>query len=126
MADYRPAVRAEQKIKKKETSLEIALVRNVDILAEVAAGDHPPFTVGFAAETERLEAHAREKLARKGLDMIAANPVGGENIGFGVDTNTLRVFWKDGEADLGEATKTDLAARLVALVSGRFREKHPA
>lgn len=126
VADYRPAVRAEQKIKKKETSLEIALVRNVDILAEVAAGDHPPFTVGFAAETERLEAHAREKLARKGLDMIAANPVGGENIGFGVDTNALRVFWKDGEADLGEATKTDLAARLVALVSGRFREKHPA
>ncbi len=126
VADYRPAVRAEQKIKKKETSLEIALVRNVDILAEVAAGDHPPFTVGFAAETERLEAHAREKLARKRLDMIAANPVGGENIGFGVDTNRLRVFWKDGEADLGEATKTDLAGRLVALVSGRFREKHPA
>jgi phosphopantothenoylcysteine decarboxylase/phosphopantothenate--cysteine ligase len=126
VADYRPAVRAEQKIKKKESDLEIALVRNVDILAEVAAGDHPPFTVGFAAETERLEAHAREKLARKGLDMIAANPVGGENIGFGVDTNALRVFWKDGEADLGEATKTELARRLVALVSGRFREKHPA
>jgi phosphopantothenoylcysteine decarboxylase/phosphopantothenate--cysteine ligase len=126
VADYRPAVRAEQKIKKKEGSLEIALVRNVDILAEVAAGDRPPFTVGFAAETERLEAHAREKLARKKLDMIAANPVGGENIGFGVDTNRLRVFWKDGEADLGEATKTDLAGRLVALVSGRFREKHPA
>jgi phosphopantothenoylcysteine decarboxylase/phosphopantothenate--cysteine ligase len=126
VADYRPAVRAEQKIKKKAGELEIALVRNVDILAEVAAGDHPPFTVGFAAETERLEAHAREKLARKGLDMIAANPVGGENIGFGVDTNTLRIFWKDGEADLGEATKADLAARLVALVSGRFREKHPA
>jgi len=126
VADYRPAFRAEQKIKKKESDLEIALVRNTDILAEVAAGDHPPFTVGFAAETERLEAHAREKLARKGLDMIAANPVGGENIGFGVDTNTLRVFWKDGETDLGEATKTDLAARLVALVSGRFREKHPA
>jgi phosphopantothenoylcysteine decarboxylase/phosphopantothenate--cysteine ligase len=58
--------------------------------------------------------------------MIAANPVGGENIGFGVDTNALRVFWKDGEADLGEATKTELARRLVALVSGRFREKHPA
>lgn len=126
VADYRPAVRAEQKIKKKESELAIALVRNVDILAEVAAGDLPPFTVGFAAETERLEAHAREKLARKGLDMIAANPVGGENVGFGVDTNALRVFWKDGEADLGVASKSELAGRLISLVSGRFREKHPA
>ena len=85
-----------------------------------------PFTVGFAAETEKLEAHARDKLARKSLDMIAANPVGGANLGFGVDTNALHVFWKDGERDLGEASKTELARRLVALIAERFREKHPA
>ena len=126
VADYRPAEKAGQKIKKKTRALEIALVRNVDILAEVASGDHPPFTVGFAAETEKLKFHAREKLTRKSLDMIAANPVGGPNLGFGVDTNALRVFWKDGEADLGEASKTELAQRLVALVAERFREKHPA
>jgi phosphopantothenoylcysteine decarboxylase/phosphopantothenate--cysteine ligase len=126
VSDYRPAERAEQKIKKKARSLEIALVRNADILAEVAAGEHPPFTVGFAAETEKLEAHAREKLARKSLDMIAANPVGGANVGFGVDTNRLRVFWKDGEADLGEASKSELAQRLITLVAERYREKHPA
>jgi phosphopantothenoylcysteine decarboxylase/phosphopantothenate--cysteine ligase len=119
-------VRAEQKIKKKTKALDIALVRNVDILAEVACGDHPPFTVGFAAETEKLEIHAREKLKRKSLDMIAANPVGGPDFGFGVDNNRLRVFWKDGEADLGEAPKTELARRLVALVVEKFREKHPA
>jgi phosphopantothenoylcysteine synthetase/decarboxylase len=52
--------------------------------------------------------------------------VGGANPGFGVDVNQLRVFWKDGEADLGEASKTELAGRLVALVAERFREKHPA
>jgi phosphopantothenoylcysteine decarboxylase/phosphopantothenate--cysteine ligase len=126
VADYRPAEKAEQKIKKKSKGLEIALVRNVDILAEVASRDHPPFTVGFAAETEKLEAHAREKLAKKSLDMIAANPVGGPDTGFGADTNRLRVFWRDGELDLGEASKTELAQRLVALVAERFREKHPA
>ncbi len=126
VADYRPAEISEQKIKKKDRTLEIALVRNVDILAEVAARDHAPFTVGFAAETEKLESHAREKLTRKRLDMIAANPVGGPSPGFGVDTNRLRVFWKDGEVDLGEASKIELAQRLVALVTERFRERHPA
>jgi phosphopantothenoylcysteine decarboxylase/phosphopantothenate--cysteine ligase len=126
VADYRPAEKSEQKIKKKDRAMEIALVRNIDILAEVAGRDHSPFTVGFAAETEKLESHAREKLTRKCLDMIAANPVGGASPGFGVDTNRLRVFWKGGEADLGEASKTELAQRLVALVTERFREKHPA
>lgn len=126
VADYRPAKKSEQKIKKKASALEIALVRNPDILAEVAAGDHAPFTVGFAAETEKLEAHARDKLARKSLDMIAANVVAGANPGFGVDTNRLRVFWKEGEVDLGESLKTELAQQLVALVIERFREKHPA
>jgi len=126
VSDYRPARRAEQKIKKKARDLAIALVRNADILADVAGREHPPFTVGFAAETEKLEIHAREKLARKSLDMIAANPVAGANVGFGVDTNQLRVFWKDGETDLGEATKSELAQRLVALVAERFRAKHPA
>jgi phosphopantothenoylcysteine decarboxylase/phosphopantothenate--cysteine ligase len=126
VADYRPAQMAEQKIKKKSRALEIALVRNVDILAEVASGEDAPFTVGFAAETEKLEIHAREKLERKSLDMIAANPVGGADSGFGVDVNALRVFWKDGEVDLGESSKTVLAQRLVALVVERFRAKHPA
>ncbi len=126
VADYRPVEISEQKIKKKGQRLEIALVRNVDILAAIAGRDHAPFTVGFAAETEKLESHAREKLTAKRLDMIAANPVGGPSPGFGADTNRLRVFWKDGEADLGEALKTELAERLVALVAERFRAKHPA
>jgi phosphopantothenoylcysteine decarboxylase/phosphopantothenate--cysteine ligase len=126
VADYRPAQMAEHKIKKKAKALEIALVRNVDILAEVASGDDPPFTVGFAAETEKLEIHAREKLTRKSLDMIAANPVGGADSGFGVDINALRVFWRDAEVDLGEASKTVLAQRLVNLIVERFRAKHPA
>ena len=126
VADYRPVEISEQKIKKKGQRLEIALVRNVDILADIAGRDHAPFTLGFAAETEKLESHAREKLTAKRLDMIAANPVGGPSPGFGADTNRLRVFWKDGEADLGEALKTELAERLVALVAERFRAKHPA
>ena len=126
VADYRPAEPAAQKIKKKREDMHIALVRNVDILAEVAARPHAPFTVGFAAETEALEANALDKLARKSLDMIAANSVGGANPGFGVDHNALRVFWKDGERDLGEASKIVLARRLISLVAERFRERHPA
>jgi phosphopantothenoylcysteine decarboxylase/phosphopantothenate--cysteine ligase len=126
VADYRPAHKAEQKIKKKAKGLDIALVRNVDILAEVAERVHPPFTVGFAAETEKLEKHARDKLERKSLDMIAANPVGAPGVGFGADVNRLRIFWRDGERDLGEASKSELAERMVALVAERFREKHPA
>ena len=126
VSDYRPANKARQKIKKNASELALSLLRNADILADVAGAAHPPFTVGFAAETEKLELHARDKLARKALDMIAANPVGGADSGFGVDINQLRVFWKDGEADLGQASKTELAGRLVSLVAERFREKHPA
>jgi phosphopantothenoylcysteine decarboxylase / phosphopantothenate---cysteine ligase len=126
VSDYRPASKAEQKIKKTAGALELALVRNADILAEVAGLEHPPFTLGFAAETEKLAIHARDKLARKSLDLIAANPVGGAHSGFGVDTNRLRVFWTDGDVDLGEASKTELAQKLVALLAERFRAKHPA
>jgi phosphopantothenoylcysteine decarboxylase / phosphopantothenate---cysteine ligase len=66
----------------------------------VAALPHPPFTLGFAAETERLEEYARDKLAAKGLDMIAANRVGGETGGFERAENALLVLWRDGRRAL--------------------------
>jgi len=76
VADYRVVEPAVQKIKKQQEELTLQLVRNPDVLSEVAAIKNGPFTVGFAAETENLEAHAREKLQNKNLDMIAANLVG--------------------------------------------------
>ena len=126
VADYRPAAAAAHKIKKSDDTLSISLVRNPDILADVAALEHRPFTVGFAAETRDLESNARGKLERKGVDMIAANVVGSAELGFGADRNALRLLWRDGGTDLGEDTKGVLARRLVTLVAERYRAAHPA
>lgn len=115
VADYRPADVAAEKIKKNEARLQVELVRNPDILADVAASDPRPFTVGFAAETENLEANARAKLERKGLDLIAANEVG-DGLGFDRDDNALRVFSRAARWDLASAPKTELARRLVELI----------
>ena len=71
--------------------MTLAMVKTADILADVAALAKRPFTVGFAAETEHLERHAREKLERKALDLIAANRVGLPGSGFGAEHNQLEV-----------------------------------
>ena len=123
VADYRPAAPAGQKIKKTADTLSLELVRNPDILADVAALVGGPFTVGFAAETEHLLEHARDKLARKGLDMIAANHVG-EGKGFEAEENALSIIDADGVTDLPQASKSQLARRLIALVAARFERHH--
>ena len=127
VADYRPARFAEQKIKKGDGPAKLDLVRTRDIVAGVAAMDDRPFTVGFAAETESVQVHAREKLERKGLDMIAANRVGLPDRGFASESNALSVLWRDGgHQDLGLAPKAELARSLVGLVAERYRAEHPA
>ncbi|MGA9852237.1 MAG: bifunctional phosphopantothenoylcysteine decarboxylase/phosphopantothenate--cysteine ligase CoaBC [Gammaproteobacteria bacterium] len=118
VSDYAPERAAAQKIKKRSSSLELKLVKTPDILAEVAARARRPFTVGFAAETEKLESHAREKLQKKRLDMIAANRVGNGH-GFDQDDNTLTVYWKDGAAELGSGPKLELARKLIRLIAER-------
>jgi phosphopantothenoylcysteine decarboxylase/phosphopantothenate--cysteine ligase len=124
VADYRSREVTGRKIKKSEARLDIELERNPDILGEVAARQQPPFTVGFAAETEQLRENALDKLARKRLDMVAANDVS-DGRGFDSDDNALEVFWPGGGATLPRADKEKLARRLVALVANRFHEKHP-
>ena len=127
VGDYRPARCAEQKIKKEDGPATLDLVRTPDIAAGVAAMDGGPFTVGFAAETESVQAHAQDKLERKGLDMIAANRVGLPDRGFASDRNALSVLWRDGGSrELGLAPKAELARRLIALVAERYRAEHPA
>ena len=127
VADYRPARFAEQKIKKGDGPAKLDLVRTRDIVAGVATMDDRPFTVGFAAETESVQVHAREKLERKGLDMIAANRVGLPDRGFASESNALSVLWRDGgHQDLGLAPKAELARSLVGLVAERYRAEHPA
>lgn len=127
VADYTPASPARGKLKKEAAPLRLELRPTRDILAEVAALDDPPFTVGFAAETEDLERHARAKLERKRLDLIAGNRVDGAELGFDSDRNALLVLWPGGgRADLPAGPKTRLARQLLALVSERFLAKRTA
>jgi len=124
VADFTPRQVAPGKIKKREgdDGLVLELVRTRDILADVAADPRRPrLLVGFAAETEHVEAYARGKLARKKLDMIAANRVGVAGSGFESDDNALAVYWDGGMRALGPGPKTVLADGLLDLVLERLR-----
>lgn len=124
VADYRLDAPAAHKIKKKSDTLELALVKNPDILSELRRAQPELFIVGFAAETEKLAEHARDKLARKKLDLIAANWVGNGRA-FERDDNALHVFWADGERELAHQPKPELARELAALIAERYRAKTP-
>ena len=120
VSDYRPENPAAEKIKKDQTELDLRLVKNPDILARVAALADGPFTVGFAAETQHLEEYATKKLEGKGLDMIAANLVGGETGGFERAENALLVLWRGGCKSLPLSPKTRLADALADLIVERY------
>ena len=123
VADYRPAQVAEQKIKKTgdNDQMQLTLVKNPDIIADVGTLSDKPFTVGFAAETVDVEQYALDKLRRKRLDMIAANDVSRAGQGFNADDNALTVFWQGGQAALPLADKLTLARHLVALIARHYR-----
>jgi phosphopantothenoylcysteine decarboxylase/phosphopantothenate--cysteine ligase len=126
VADYRPVSTSKQKIKKDAESLTIELVRNPDILAMVAAADKAPFTVGFAAETQSITANAQKKLSAKGINMIAANPVSGENSAFNSDSNELVLIDRDGISHLSRCSKSLLAQKLTKEIARRYYETYPA
>lgn len=116
VGDYRPQAVSPAKLKKSGKALALELVQNPDILAELAAQAAHPFLVGFAAETNDLEHYAREKLERKGLDLIAANRVG-EELGFECSENALLLLWPGGREELGMAEKGVLAKALIERVA---------
>ncbi len=103
--------------------MSLALTRNPDILADVAALAEAPFTVGFAAETEALSEGAKHKRVAKGVDMIAANLVGGKRGGFERDENALSVLWEGGRKELPMDSKSILAERLVELIVERYEQR---
>lgn len=121
VADYRPEAVSAQKLKKTHDTLQVTFVRNPDILAEVAGWDPAPFTVGFAAESENLEAHGREKLLKKGLDLIVANLIGDPDIGFGADNNRVTLIDKVRTLVLATAPKIEIAHQLVDEIAQRMK-----
>ena len=119
VADFRPEMVVAQKIKKTHDTLTLKLVRNPDILSEVSLSTDRPFCVGFAAETNDVEAYADAKRRTKGLDMIAANQVGASQ-GFETDENALLVLWEGGRQVFPMQPKPVLAGQLASLIADRF------
>jgi phosphopantothenoylcysteine decarboxylase/phosphopantothenate--cysteine ligase len=115
VADYRVRNPASQKIKKANGHLSLDLEENPDILAWVAAQPNPPFCIGFAAETEKLAQHAREKRTKKKIPLIAAN-LATETLG--KDENSITLFDDHGEHPLGRGPKLELARRLLEHAAG--------
>lgn len=121
VADYRPTAVSEIKLKKKEgADLSLQLSENPDILASLSAQTAHPFLVGFAAETHDVASYAQGKLRNKGLDMIAANKVGG-GLGFEATDNALTLYWNDGSVELQRAAKCELACQLIDHVAQRYK-----
>lgn len=114
VADYTPAAVAPQKLKKGTGSFKLELVRTVDILADLAARKGDRLFVGFAAETQDVEANAKRKLESKSLDLIVANDVAGADTGFAVDTNAVVMFDRDGgRQPVALMSKTAIADRIL-------------
>jgi phosphopantothenoylcysteine decarboxylase/phosphopantothenate--cysteine ligase len=115
VADYRPAHRAEHKMKKHNTdALNLELEKNPDILSELGRRKGHRTLVGFAAETRDLLENARKKLTEKNLDLIVANDITQQHAGFDVDTNVVRLLAPDGSEEiLPEMSKDEVAHRLL-------------
>ncbi|MDO4643317.1 MAG: bifunctional phosphopantothenoylcysteine decarboxylase/phosphopantothenate--cysteine ligase CoaBC [Cardiobacteriaceae bacterium] len=126
VADYRVATPFTQKMKKQgDKNLQLQLVQNPDIVATIAAlSDNRPFVVGFAAETEKLTAHAKDKLTRKKLDLIVANDVS-EGV-FGADDNTVTLISTNTEIELPRQNKTSLADNLLTHILSAYTQWNPS
>ncbi|MDH3636888.1 MAG: bifunctional phosphopantothenoylcysteine decarboxylase/phosphopantothenate--cysteine ligase CoaBC [Gammaproteobacteria bacterium] len=124
VADYRPADPGKQKMKKDADQIEIRMIKNPDIISEIAQHDSRPFTVGFAAETQELEKLAREKLVRKRLDMVIANRVGVPGVGFGSDDNAVIIIDRHGSRELAALPKSKLARVLIEEIADRYHAQN--
>ncbi|MCR8641715.1 bifunctional phosphopantothenoylcysteine decarboxylase/phosphopantothenate--cysteine ligase CoaBC [Paenibacillus sp. N1-5-1-14] len=124
VSDYRPVEQLDHKMKKKEDEWVIRLVKTPDILQTLGERKTTQFVVGFAAETNNLDAYAQDKLKRKNCDLLVANDVSQEGAGFGVDTNIAKVFDANGVVEeLPLQSKQDMARRLLQIVALRLESK---
>ncbi|WP_010269793.1 bifunctional phosphopantothenoylcysteine decarboxylase/phosphopantothenate--cysteine ligase CoaBC [Paenibacillus senegalensis] len=121
VADYRPAEASPLKIKKKDEELTIRLVKNPDILKTLGERKTGQFLVGFAAETNDVIEHAKDKLQRKNCDMIVANDVTEEGAGFGTDSNRVIFLEASGTVEpLPKMSKEAVAERLLSRIAERL------
>lgn len=123
VADWRVADVAPAKLKKGASGPpSLAFVENPDILASIAkrTKDRPPLVIGFAAETERVVENARQKLARKGCDLVVANDVSAGTGTFGGDDNTVHIVAADGVETWSRASKAEVARRLIECLAERI------
>ena len=118
VADYSPIIQNQNKIKKSSSKdLQISLKKNIDIISSLSEEyPHKKF-MGFCAETENVEEHAKIKLVEKGLDFIVANDVSKKDIGFDSDFNEISVFTKESHTHLQKASKNLLAIQLINMLS---------
>lgn len=124
VADYRPVSIADNKLKKNDEDLSIPLERTKDILGTLGANKRPgQFLCGFSMETENMLENSRAKLAKKNLDMIAANNVKQEGAGFAVDTNILTLITEDGETALPLMSKDAAADALLDAIQNHRKTK---
>jgi phosphopantothenoylcysteine decarboxylase/phosphopantothenate--cysteine ligase len=127
VSDFAPKRPSAKKIK-RDSGLQVELVPNPDIVAEVGEmpDDLRPFLIGFAAESDELEANARSKLRDKGLDLIVGNTVGGPFDAIGSDDNKVTVFGAEGAlTDWPMLPKRQVAERLWDLIVDRYRKARP-
>jgi phosphopantothenoylcysteine decarboxylase/phosphopantothenate--cysteine ligase len=127
VADYRPKITYDHKVKKQAGDSSLELERTKDILFELGQRKKHQVLVGFAAETDHLEEYARKKLDTKNADMIVANNVKAEGAGFGTDTNIVTLFKRDGSiTKLPLMAKTEVAEKILTEISAllKDREKH--
>ncbi|CAH0259088.1 MULTISPECIES: bifunctional phosphopantothenoylcysteine decarboxylase/phosphopantothenate--cysteine ligase CoaBC [Peribacillus] len=123
VADYKPKIYHDQKMKKQPGENVMEFERTKDILMELGENKTHQFLVGFAAETNNVEEYARGKLAKKNADMIVANNVTAPGAGFGTDTNIVTIYNKDGSAtELPKMSKADIAKSILAEVSRMQKE----
>jgi phosphopantothenoylcysteine decarboxylase/phosphopantothenate--cysteine ligase len=142
VADFKPAATQPQKIKKQmlpdptatepagasppisePRTLTLTLIENPDIIASVARLPNPPFTVGFAAETENLLTYARQKLEKKRLNLVVANDVADSSIGFNSDNNGTTIISADATVALPVASKRQVATRIIEAIATHLAAK---
>ncbi|MBW3558219.1 MAG: bifunctional phosphopantothenoylcysteine decarboxylase/phosphopantothenate--cysteine ligase CoaBC [Proteobacteria bacterium] len=123
VSDWRPERVAERELKKEAGAPEIRLVRNPDILATLSqpGPERPQLVVGFAAETDHLEEHARDKLVRKGCNWIVANDVTRPGV-LGGEENAVTLLTGEGEEAWPRATKVEVARRLAERIAAALAE----